>query len=179
MASLEELTAEQVFGLAQLAKTLADSPQTREEFLKLTKKANPGLVIPEIDAKDAVLKEVQQEREARLALEKKLQERDIKENIERKKVDVKSKFNFSDSDMDEVEKIMLDEQIPSYETAAKYLSASRRVADSSFSQRSAVSRQMTMPDKEIWSKGLGNSAELRNIAFNEASKALDELKGFR
>ena len=47
--SLEDLSLEQRDELAALAKTLADNPQTRKDFLRLTKTARPDVPIPELD----------------------------------------------------------------------------------------------------------------------------------
>ena len=45
--SLEDLSLEARDELAALAKKLADSPNTRKEFLRLTKQVNPDMPIPE------------------------------------------------------------------------------------------------------------------------------------
>jgi len=172
--SLEGLTVDQVYGFANLTNTLVNSPETREQFLNLVKIANPGLVVPEIDAKNQVLAELNQERKARLALEARIQEREIREGIERKKTEVQSKFGFSSGDMAEVEKVMLDEQIPNYETAAKYLKASRQVAEKSYNHTSG-SPQVTMPDASVWKRGFGDGSALKQIALDEAYKAFSEI----
>ena len=174
--SLEGMTPEQIYGLAQLANTLANDPSTRENFLGLVKKGNPNLAIPEIDAKNEVLAQLQEERKAREALELKIQEREIRESIERKKAEVQSKFSFSQSDMDEIEKIMLDEQIPNYETAAKYLKASRSVAERSYNPATSAS-QVKLPDSDVWAKGFGNQTALNNIAREQAYQAMNEILG--
>jgi len=173
--SIEGLTVDQVYGLAQLTHTLANDPRTRESFLSLVKQGNPNISIPEIDAKNQVLAQLEQERQARVALEARIQEKEIRENLERKKADVQSRFKFSTEDMASVEKIMLDEQIPSYETAAKYFQASRQVAAASFNPSSMESHQVSLPDASVWKNGFGNQAALNKIAQDEAYKALNEI----
>ena len=54
MPSLEDLSSDARDELAMLARELADNPDTREAFLRLTKKARPSLNIDSIDLKDEV-----------------------------------------------------------------------------------------------------------------------------
>ena len=51
--SLEDMSNDQVNELAALAKQLAENPETRKDFLRLTKKAKPDLPIPELEIEDA------------------------------------------------------------------------------------------------------------------------------
>ena len=46
--SLENLSPEARDELAALAQKLADNPETRKDFLRMTKKVNPDLPIPEL-----------------------------------------------------------------------------------------------------------------------------------
>lgn len=50
--SLENLSLEARDELAQLAKTMAEDPKTREDFLRLTQRVKPDMQIPEIQIKD-------------------------------------------------------------------------------------------------------------------------------
>ena len=50
--SLEDISFEARDQLAELAKTLADNPKTREHFLRLAKYVKPDLPTPELDIKD-------------------------------------------------------------------------------------------------------------------------------
>jgi hypothetical protein len=43
------MSNEQTLELAALAKQLAENPETRKDFLRLTKKAKPDLPIPELE----------------------------------------------------------------------------------------------------------------------------------
>jgi hypothetical protein len=51
--SLEDMSNEQTLELAALARQLAENPETRKDFLRLTKKAKPDLPIPELEIEDA------------------------------------------------------------------------------------------------------------------------------
>ena len=52
MASLEDLTPEARDELAALARQLAENPNTRKDFLKLTKQVNPNLPVPELEIEE-------------------------------------------------------------------------------------------------------------------------------
>jgi len=54
MPSLEDLTPDARDELALLARQLAENPDTRDSFLRLTKKVKPNLTIDAIDIKDQV-----------------------------------------------------------------------------------------------------------------------------
>ena len=51
--SLEDLSTEARDELAALARQLAENPNTRKDFLRLTKKAKPDMPIPELEIEDA------------------------------------------------------------------------------------------------------------------------------
>jgi hypothetical protein len=50
--SLENLSLEARDELAALAQTLAENPETRKDFLRMTKRVKPDLPIPELDIED-------------------------------------------------------------------------------------------------------------------------------
>ena len=88
MSSLEDLTPEARDELAQLARELADNPSTREDFLRLTKKARPSLTIDAIDIKDEVAARLEQANERVNALEGKLREKEALDTLERRRRDL-------------------------------------------------------------------------------------------
>src|SRR3979490_119070 len=96
--SLESMTTEQLQESTRLLHTLLNSPDTREDTLRLIKKKN-NVPIPELDAKDSVLAAVAKEREERQKLEARLQERDIMDRIEKERAKVKQTYNLSDTDV--------------------------------------------------------------------------------
>jgi hypothetical protein len=176
MPSLENYSMEQLEGITTLMQTLANSPETRKDFLNLVKKSNPHLAIPEVDAPKAVLAELDKERVARQALEKRIQETELRSSIEKQRLGVQARYNFSEEDMGELEKMMLDDGLPSYDKAAKYLSQSRKLSEFTAAP-TAVDGQFSMPDTNIWAKGFGNNGALGNIARTEAYKAFNEITG--
>ena len=129
MPSLEELTPEARDELALLANELANNPQTREQFLRLTKQARPSVSIDAIDIKDEVSKVVNEANERVLSMENKLREREAMDELEKRRNALLKKGKVkSDEDIAEIEKIMLEKGIQNHETAADYFQWMRQAA---------------------------------------------------
>ena len=119
--SLEDMSNEQVNELAALAKQLAENPATRKDFLRLTKKAKPDLPIPELEIEDATTHAVSKAYERVEGIENKMRERDARDSLnERRQSLLKKGFAKDDADIESIEKIMLEKNIPNHETAAEY-----------------------------------------------------------
>lgn len=174
MADVNQYSLEQLQGIVNLGESLINNPETREDFLRLVQKSNPRLQIPELQQRDSVMTELQKERDARMSLEKQIREDKLRADLEKTRQSVQAKHKLTDDQMASVEKLMLDKQIPSYETAAEFLVAQTKAAEPSFN-RTTERPGITMPDSTIWAKGVGNQAALNNIARNEAYKAWDEI----
>ncbi|SRR6266511_3687995 len=104
----EELTPEQqhqVLAVGRLYLALAQDPKTRPEVLKLLKKANPSIPIPELDVQDTLAKEF----DARgKTLADELKKRDERlENLERllSRDQFRSANNLTEEELVEVESI--------------------------------------------------------------------------
>lgn len=173
MPSLEDLTTDQLLEVARLQDRLATNPETRADYMRLVKKTNPNLAIPEVDINDRVEARLAQEREERLKLEQRLMEKEAQERVARKRDEVKSKHRLNDDQLTQVEKLMTDKRIPDYETAAEFFALSQKAAPPTPStfQRPSVD----MPSSATWGKGLGNKSALDKIARDEAYKAWGEL----
>lgn len=119
--SLEDMSNDQVNELAALAKQLAENPETRKDFLRLTKKAKPDLPIPELEIEDATTYAVSKAYERVEGIENKMRERDARDSLnERRQSLLKKGFAKDDADIESIEKIMLEKNIPNHETAAEY-----------------------------------------------------------
>lgn len=81
--SLENVTAESE--LAALAQQLAENPETRKDFLRLTKKVKPDLPIPELDIEERASKVYSQADERVQQLEAKLKQKEAVEELERRR----------------------------------------------------------------------------------------------
>lgn len=119
--SLENLSLEARDELAALAQTLAENPETRKDFLRMTKRVKPDLPIPELDIEDYTTKAVNKSEERVQALEAKLREKEAMEELQKRRQTLMKKGLISDeSEVGDVEKIMLERGITNHETAAEY-----------------------------------------------------------
>jgi DNA-binding protein H-NS len=170
--SLEDLSLEQRDELAALAKTLADNPQTRKDFLRLTKTARPDVPIPELDI-DESLSRVSQNAESRVAqLEAKLREKEALEELNRRREKVKkSGLAQSDADIEAIEKVMIEKGITNHEAAAEYHQWMKQAA-----QPTPTGYNPQVLNKFDLSKYYKNPV---GAARDEAAKALAELRGPR
>lgn len=127
--SLENLSLEAQAELAALAKSLAEDPKTRKQFLQLTKQVRPDVPIPEIEIEErtnAVLDSANKRVES---LEAKLRAKDAKEELERRRNNLRTKqLAESDADIADIEKLMIEKGIANHETAAEYHSWMKQAA---------------------------------------------------
>jgi hypothetical protein len=181
--SLEDLTTDQLLARARQLETvaatvgaIANDPETRESWLRLLKKKNPGLSLPEIDAKDAVLGEVGKLTKTVEDMRNAMLERDVRDRIERERSAVRTKYHLTDDDITGVEKLMIDKENPisSYDAAARVHLASRQSATPSSVNFQPPTYQM--PEKDVWGAGIGNPARLNKIAIDEGFKAWNEIR---
>ena len=102
-------------------KQLSENPETRKEALRLTKKLRPDLPMPELEIEDYTEKKVSQANQRVEELERKLQEKEAHENLnKRRDALIKKGLIDNESDIEEVEKIMLEKGITNHESAAEY-----------------------------------------------------------
>ena len=119
--SLENLSLEARDELAALAQTLAENPDTRKDFLRMTRKVKPDLPIPELDIEDYTHKAVSRSEDRVQALEAKLREKEAIEELNNRRQSLMKKGLISnESEVGDVEKIMLERGITNHETAAEY-----------------------------------------------------------
>src|SRR5574337_756029 len=83
--SLENMDANAVAELASLAKSLADDPKTRKQFLKLTKEVRPDVILPELEMENALDSRLAERDEKIKALETSLAERAVSDDLESKR----------------------------------------------------------------------------------------------
>jgi hypothetical protein len=120
MASLENMSPEQRDELAALMSQLAETPETRKDILRLTKKIRPGLTVPELEIEENTNNALSQMRAENEALKAKFQQREAVENLEKRRQELVKKGLASEADVPEIEKIMLEKKIADHETAAEY-----------------------------------------------------------
>jgi hypothetical protein len=176
MASLEDLTPNQIMQLAAMTYQLSQDPTTREQYLRLVKQKNPNVSIPEVDAKDAVLTQLNELKEDNRKLRDEIKESKFSDNVEKKRAGVMTKHRLSDDQMTVIEKLMIDKKLPDYDTAVEFYTLQQKVATPT-SLDSVANPDWSMPDKNIWNAGIGNKAQLDKIARSEAYKAFNEIHG--
>jgi hypothetical protein len=167
--SLENISLEARDELAALAQTLAENPETRKDFLRMTKRVKPDLPIPELDIEDYTNRAVNKSEERVQALEAKLRERDAMEELQnRRKSLMKKGLIANESEVGDVEKIMLERGITNHETAAEYHQWMKQAAvpTSSGYNPSAV-KQFDL--NKYWKNPVGAARE-------EAARALSDLR---
>jgi len=120
MSSLENMSFEQRDELARLMQQLADTPETRKDVLRLTKKLNPNMNIAELDIEDNTNSAIAQMRAENEALKAKFAQKEAVENLENVRRNVVKKGLVSEEELPQVEKLMLDKRIADHETAAEY-----------------------------------------------------------
>ena len=167
--SLENISLEARDELAALSQMLAENPETRKDFLRMTKKVKPDLPIPELDMEDYTRKAVGQSEQRVQQLEAKLRERDAVEELQKRRNSLMKKGLIqSESDIEEVEKIMLDKKIHDHETAAQYHAWMKQAAiPTSSGYNPSPVKQFDL--NRYWKNPAG-------AARNEAMNALNDLR---
>lgn len=173
MASLEDLTPDVRDELAQLARELSENPETRETFLRMTKKVRPNVTIDTIDLKDEVSRVMDDSNKRVETLENRLREKEALEDLERRRrrlmANGKAK---SEEDIAEIEKVMLEKGITDHDTAADYHNWMRQ-ASKPTPVRSFSANVLDESARGTLEKFWKNPAM---AARDEASKALNELR---
>ena len=104
--SLEDLSFEQRDELAMLAKQLADNPETRENFLRLTKQVKPDLTIPELALKDDLARQLKVSQDSYQKLEAKFKQKEQMENLQELRNRLVEDGKASKADIPAIEKLM-------------------------------------------------------------------------
>ena len=167
--SLEDLSYEARDELAELARSLSENPATRKDFLRLTKKMKPDMPIPELEIEDYAHNAMQKSNDRVEQLEAKLRERDALDDLNKRREKLMRKGLINqESDIDEVEKVMLEKGITNHEAAAEYWQ---------------FMKQAAIPTPSGYNPSAINKFELSKYwknpvagARDEAAKALNELR---
>jgi len=167
--SLEDMSFEQRDELALLMRQLAENPATRKDVLRLTKKLKPELPIPELDIEEHTQSAVSSANKRVEDLEAKLRERDAIQDLENRRNKLMKKGLIqNESDIEEVEKVMLEKGITNHEAAAEYWQWMKQSAAPTPSgyNPSAINK---FDLNKYWKNPVAG-------ARDEAAKALQELR---
>jgi hypothetical protein len=167
--SLEDMSFEQRDQMALLMRELSDNPSTRKDLLRLTKKIKPELVMPELDIEDhtsSAVSKVYQELEQ---MKSQKREDDAIADLNKRRMSLIKKGLIRDeSEIEQVEKIMLDKGITNHESAAEYWD---------WMKQSAVPTPTGYNPSAVAKFDLGKYYKNPVMAArDEASKALNELR---
>ena len=167
--SLENLSLEARDELAALAQTLAENPDTRKDFLRMTKKVKPDLPIPELDIEDYTNRAVNRSENRVQALEAKLREKEAIEELQKRRQSLMKKGLISnEAEVSAVEKIMLERGITNHETAAEYHQWMKQAAvPTSTGYNPSAVKQFDL--NKYWKNPVA-------AARNEAMNALNDLR---
>ena len=168
--SLEGMSAEAINGLALLAKGLSQNSATRDQFLQLTKTANPELNIPEVDIPAKFQGMFAEERAKREALENQIRENDVRQQIKERREDLMKGKKLSFEQVQEVEKMMTEKGIMNHDTAADFYISQQKSASPTPST-GGYSVQ-TVP--KIEAKEFGGN--INNWARNEAAQMISDFR---
>lgn len=172
MASLEDLSLEQKDELALLMRELSENPETRKEALKLTKKVRPNLHIAELDIEERTDSRLSAQEQEIMKLQAQIREKEAKEELEKRRSRLKEKgLAQSDEDIEQIEKLMLEQGMTNHETAAQYFEWMKQAATPT--PNSAMGYNPSALSKFDLSKYWKNP---QMGARDEAAKALQELR---
>jgi hypothetical protein len=170
--SLEDMSLEQRDELAMLARQLADNPQTRKQFLRMTKQVKPELSIPELEIEEFTNNKVSAAEERVMSLEAKLRERDAREELQKRRDNLMKKgLARNEQDIEKIEALMLEKGMTNHETAAEYFDWMNQAAAPT--PNSAMGYNPSAISKFDLSKYWKNP---QMGARDEAAKALGELR---
>ena len=167
--SLENLSLEARDELAALAQTLAENPETRKDFLRMTKRVKPDLPIPELDIEDYTHRAVSRLEDRVQASEAKAREKEAIEELQKRRQSLMKKGLISnESEVSDVEKIMLERGITNHETAAEYHQWMKQAAvPTSTGYNPSAVKQFDL--NKYWKNPVA-------AARNEAMNALNDLR---
>ena len=168
--SLENLSVEAQAELAALAKSLAEDPKTRKQFLQLTKQVRPDVPIPEIEIEERTNQVLADANKRVESLEAKLRQKEAKEELDRRRQTLKQKQLIeSDDDIPEIEKLMIEKGIANHETAAEYHQWMKQMSAPTPSQlpQPVMSKFNT---KDFMKNPVGAARDAAHAALNEFRK---------
>lgn len=117
-----KLTPEAQAELAKLAIDLANNPETRKDFARMTKKIDPKRRFPDVEAEDL-----------REEMKREFEERDRKREADRVKAELESqkealKGQYDEESISRIEKIMEENGLSNYELGARLFAAETKPA---------------------------------------------------
>ena len=123
-------------GQEQIAKfvgSIYDDPQLNYEAKALIKRKYPNINIPDFDLKNQIEQRFAEERQAREDEARQRREAEEQRDFQEKRSATQKKYGFTDDGMRDLEQFMVDNNVGSYEVAAKYRAAENpKASEASF-----------------------------------------------
>ena len=172
--SLENYSVDQIQHLAVLADTLQSNPRTRESFLRLAKAAAPETPIPEIDLKDQMRAYAKPLIDKVNSLEQQITSRQHVDNVLNKRNELYEK-GYNKTEVQQIESLMMEKQIPSHDTAAEFYRMQKKTATPTPSTMTPI----TLPSSVVESHKNGGQIGMNQWSRNEAYGAIADLQSKR
>lgn len=147
--------------LAKLAIDLANNPDTRKDFARLTKRVQPNRRFPDVEAdeaKEMIAAEFEKRDQAEAA-------KKAERKLERQRDKLKERYE--DKDIEEIEKLMEKHGLADYELGSRLYAADTKPAQPT---SQPDDHQWKMPNIEV--KDFNN---LRQISRAKAYSVIDEI----
>jgi len=129
MASLENLSDEQIRNLASVAKDLSDDPKLRRQFQRLIKEKKPETIFPELEVEDRVAEVSSKVASETEALRAEITNQNLA--LQRRELKVSLQEKYPGISFEDIEKTMVDHAIGKHESAAQFLSNQRMLSEPS------------------------------------------------
>lgn len=167
--SLEDFTPEELANMGRLYGQLVKNPKTRDMTLRATKAISPETSIPEIDVLDKVahamtphLKNIEKLTADNLKLQ-------VERNIEAKRASLRED-GYTKDEIEAVEKLMVEKQIPDYKTAGEFFRLQAKAAPTTPANWSNPTRLPIDKDK---TKAAGG---YKKFFLQDAHQAIDDIR---
>lgn len=177
--SLEDLSPQEQVQL-KLGKLLLEAnPEIQMDAKKLARKANPNLRLPEVDLEE----KLEAERAARKELEDKIERQRIEDRVTERERAVKKQIEDSGYTVDEIEKIVRDEQLHGESGIATALKLARLQREAAAPGAADVAGNYTGPqdmrgDPDLRKKSPGDLRRWSHDTAHEMmNDALRRLRG--
>lgn len=170
--SLENFTPQERDELAALAQGLSRNPKTRDAYLRLIKQHAPDTPIPEIDVIERTRQMAKPLVDKVLAMEAKELEREVKGRIADKRNELRDD-GYSKDEIEAIEKLMVERQIPNHKTAGEFFRMQRQSAQPTPS--SYTMPRVPLPDKAKAKEAGG----YKRFFQQDAHAAIDDLRAGR
>lgn len=168
----QEYTPEELANMGRMYAKLVKSPKTRDGVLRATKAVAPETNIPEIDVLDKVAVAMTPHLTKMQKLEQDAIKHQVERNIETKRAELREQ-GFGKDEIDAVEKLMVEKQIPDYKTAGEFY---RLQAQSAKPTPANWENKNKLP---VNKEGFKKEGGYKNFFKQDAHQAIEDIRAGR